>query len=81
MKLPSDTDFGGPLTALVWVCILLLPICLLAIVIGAPSVSNAASKVIYGDFALLTTLVGLKTMAISRRSNGSRDDSRGGRDA
>lgn len=84
MKLTDDTDFGGPLNALAWVCILVIPLCLLGVAIGSPEVSDKATKILLADFGLLGSFIGLKTMAIARRSNreqADRGDAGGGRDA
>lgn len=74
MKLNDDKDFGGPLNAAAWVCVLMIPICFLAIVIGSPAASAKAQTVLMADFGLLGSFIALKTMAISRRA---RDHDRG----
>lgn len=71
LKLPDDRDFGGLLTAAGWVCILMMPLCFLALVLGTPKVADAAVKILLADFGFLGALVTLKTIATSRRGNGN----------
>lgn len=81
MKFSDDNDFGGPLNAAAWVCVFVIPLCLVGVVIGAPDVADKAQKILIGDFGLLTAFIGLKTVAISRRSHHEDDrrDAGGGR--
>jgi hypothetical protein len=73
-----DEDFGGPLAALVWVLIALLILCFFAMIVGSEDVAGRASSGMYAILGLLGTLVGVKTIAVSRR--GERDSRRGGKD-
>lgn len=68
MKLSDDTDFGGPLNAAAWVCVLMVPLCLMAVTIGSPEIADKAEKILLADFGLLGSFIALKTVAISRRS-------------
>ena len=81
MKLADDSDFGGPLTAAVWIAILVIPLCMFGLVFGG-ELADRATKVLLADFGLLGSFVALKTAGIVRgQQRESKGDSVGGKDA
>lgn len=60
----------GPLVLGAWVCVLMIPLCFLAMLIGSEAVSAKATTILLADFAALGGFVGLQTIVLSRRGHG-----------